>query len=305
MAKQDGIVSIHGKEYRTVARRVTDFRTKYPPESGWSIEVSVVKLEADYAVLRAEISNPEGRVIATGMARDGAKDSKIHRTSWVEIAETSAVGRALAMFSVETMGDELQIASANEVKNATAERSPSRQKSADEGSHSLKPDVRRRWDLVNTGLKKAHKYFGEELWDYVTEDLVHSKMLGDREDALETLRNVIELTESGGKSRAEAAFDRKTGEVLSVPQETGSRQPDGASEKAPHGGDTSTTELTALQFWKELKKATEFWRVRFTKAQVETAAGNLHQSSFENLRVAERGSLLSSIKEQLQALSEL
>lgn len=118
MSRKDGIVRIHGKSYSTVARRVALFRKRFPPESGWAILTVAEELGADYIVMRADIVNPDGRVIATGWARDGKTDSSRHKTSWVEITETSAVGRALAFLDEEFMGDELQIASADEVRNA-------------------------------------------------------------------------------------------------------------------------------------------------------------------------------------------
>ena len=118
MSRSDGIVRIHGKSYSTVARRVALFRKRFPAESGWCINTIVEKFEEDAVIMRCEIVDPEARVIATGWARDGRSDSNRHKTSWVEIAETSAVGRALAFLDEEFMGDDLQIASADEVRNA-------------------------------------------------------------------------------------------------------------------------------------------------------------------------------------------
>lgn len=119
MSRQsDGIVRIHGKSYSTVARRVALFRSKYPAETGWRIETNVERYEEDAVIMCCNIRDPEGKVIATGWARDGRTDSNRHKTSWVEICETSAVGRALAFLDQEFMGDELQIASADEVRNA-------------------------------------------------------------------------------------------------------------------------------------------------------------------------------------------
>ena len=118
MSRSDGIVRIHGKSYSTVARRVALFRKRFPAESGWSITTTVERYEEDAVVMCCCIMNPEGNVIASGWARDGRTDSNRHKTSWVEIAETSAVGRALAFLDEEFMGDDLQIASADEVRNA-------------------------------------------------------------------------------------------------------------------------------------------------------------------------------------------
>ncbi len=118
MSRSDGIVRIHGKAYSTVARRVALFRKRFPAESGWRIETNVERYEEDAVIMCANIRDPEGKVIATGWARDGRVDSSRHKSSWVEICETSAVGRALAFLDEEFMGDDLQIASADEVINA-------------------------------------------------------------------------------------------------------------------------------------------------------------------------------------------
>ena len=139
----DGIVKIHGKAYRTVARRVADFRAKYPPSSGWAIDTKIEQLGDGSAIVRASIISPEGRPVATALAQDAAGDSSRHKTSWLEIAETSAVGRALAFFSLETMGDEFNIASAEEVQNARAasERIEALKEELNEVKKSVKPET--------------------------------------------------------------------------------------------------------------------------------------------------------------------
>lgn len=111
MNTQTGIVNIRGKEYQTVALRVQLFRDKHP-EHG--LNTSVVVRDDDCVVVRAEILDPAGRCIATGHAEEYRKTSQINRTSALENAETSAIGRALAAFG---MGG-TEFASANEVQNA-------------------------------------------------------------------------------------------------------------------------------------------------------------------------------------------
>ena len=116
MGKSTGIVNIHGKSYKTVALRVAEFRSKYTVDKGWGIITEMMDGQGqDFAVFRAQVTNPDGLVVATGWGRDARSDSPRHKVSWVEIAETSAVGRALSFVNAELMGDELQIASANEV----------------------------------------------------------------------------------------------------------------------------------------------------------------------------------------------
>lgn len=118
MSKADaskGEVNIHGKVYLTVARRIDDFRKEYPD---YSITSTVLHADQDYVQVRAEIANVAGRVVASGLAEEVRKASNINKTSALENAETSAVGRALAFFG---MGG-TEIASADEVAGAISQQ---------------------------------------------------------------------------------------------------------------------------------------------------------------------------------------
>lgn len=120
--KDTGIVNIHGKEYQTVAKRVGDFRTAFP---FYTLETIIVERNADEVVMRAMISDDQGRLLATGYAEEKRTSSQINRTSALENAETSAIGRALAAFG---MGG-TEYASADEVANAiTQQRAPATEK---------------------------------------------------------------------------------------------------------------------------------------------------------------------------------
>jgi deoxycytidylate deaminase len=114
--KDSGIVNIHGKEYQTVAKRVQDFRVKH---ADYSLITELVDRTDDDVVMRAAIKDAEGRVIATGYAEEKRTSSQINRTSALENAETSAIGRALAAFG---MGG-TEYASADEVANAIHQQS--------------------------------------------------------------------------------------------------------------------------------------------------------------------------------------
>lgn len=111
-----GIVNIRGKEYQTVALRVQMFREKCPDHS---LTTEVVTRDEDCVVMVARIAAPDGRVIASGHAEEYRKSSQINRTSALENAETSAIGRALAAFG---MGG-TEFATANEVQNAIHQQS--------------------------------------------------------------------------------------------------------------------------------------------------------------------------------------
>jgi hypothetical protein len=79
------------KQYLPVANRVQWFRGEHPT---WTISTSVVELDwtTGYAVLRAEVLDETGRLIASGMKTETRKGFG----DFVEKAETGAVGRALA-----------------------------------------------------------------------------------------------------------------------------------------------------------------------------------------------------------------
>ena len=110
-----GTVKIHGKEYKTVALRIQEFREKHPD---FTIHTDLVEANDVLVVMKATISQGD-QVIATGYAEEVRTASKINRTSALENAETSAVGRALAFFGLG--GSE--IASADEVANAIQQQS--------------------------------------------------------------------------------------------------------------------------------------------------------------------------------------
>lgn len=114
--KDTGVVNIHGKEYKTVAKRVDEFRSAH--KTDLSIITSLVDRDENTVVMKAEILDKDGRVIATGYAEEDRTASQINRTSALENCETSAIGRALANFGLG--GGEY--ASADEVANAITQQ---------------------------------------------------------------------------------------------------------------------------------------------------------------------------------------
>jgi len=107
-----GKVKIHGKEYKTVALRVAEFRAAHPD---YTIQTELIEANDVLVIMKATIAIG-GVVISTGHAEEVRAASKINKTSALENAETSAVGRALAFFSSSLAGTE--IASADELINA-------------------------------------------------------------------------------------------------------------------------------------------------------------------------------------------
>lgn len=107
---ETGIVQIHGKDYKTVALRVQEFREAYPR---YTLKTEVVSLTDDVVVMKATVADEE-LILATGYAEERRKSSRINQTSALENAETSAIGRALAFLGFGGTN----IASADEVLSA-------------------------------------------------------------------------------------------------------------------------------------------------------------------------------------------
>lgn len=107
----NGIVNIHGKEYMTVARRV---EMAHESKTLESVETEV--LSHDPVVVKAKITI-SGKVF-TGISAVNPDSGKvIERQSPYEVAETSAVGRALGFAGYGVIES---IASADEMVRATA-----------------------------------------------------------------------------------------------------------------------------------------------------------------------------------------
>jgi hypothetical protein len=106
-----GIIDIRGRQYQTVALRVQMFRERHPD---YALVTELVERDAECVVMRATIAAADGRTLATGYAEEYRKASQINRTSALENAETSAIGRALAALGIGGT----EYASANEVANA-------------------------------------------------------------------------------------------------------------------------------------------------------------------------------------------
>ncbi len=109
----------NGKMYAEVPQRVQAFRKLFP---NGGIETCLVSDQDGIATIKAIITDENGRILATGHAFEDRKSSMINNTSYLENAETSAVGRALGFLGI---GSESSIASAEEVKNAIAQQNQS------------------------------------------------------------------------------------------------------------------------------------------------------------------------------------
>ena len=117
---KDGVVNIHGKEYKTVAKRVADFRDQFP---NYTLVTELVSADDQRVVMVSKVYDADNRLVSTGWAEERRDASKIHQFSSLEVCETSACGRAVAFLHRDLMGSE--IASADEVANAISQQNAS------------------------------------------------------------------------------------------------------------------------------------------------------------------------------------
>lgn len=132
-------VQIHGKEYKTVAERVSEFRASHE-FSNYSIVTEIIKSD-ELCQIKASILNTEGRVIATGFAEEVRGSTNINKTSALENCETSAIGRALAAFGFGGT----EYATANEVTDEIIQQNVM---SATERYIAAGKAIRDNWDSI-------------------------------------------------------------------------------------------------------------------------------------------------------------
>ena len=156
-------VTIHGKEYLTVAERLDMMNKK--TKGNYGINTELLKFEGGCVIIKATLTI--GEYVYTGIAMEEAGSSKINETSFVECAETSAIGRALASASYH--GSEF--CSADELVIALRQQKPKAPtpKATMEVTPDLKVDVKGDGVsyIVNFG-----KHNGKD-WKDVPEDYIN------------------------------------------------------------------------------------------------------------------------------------
>ena len=122
-------VKIHGKDYKTVAERVTEFHKEHKDNK--SIITEIIQFKDGIVVVKAVVKIAED--VFCGHAYEELGSSPINTTSALENCETSAIGRALA--SAGYLGSEF--ASADELVGAlNKQNTPYKAKKEDFSSDS-------------------------------------------------------------------------------------------------------------------------------------------------------------------------
>lgn len=89
------LLDMRGKAYLEVKFRLVWFREEHPD---WSIQTELVKMESDWALVKATISTPQGQIMSTSHKAESAKGFP----DFLEKAETGSIGRALALIGYGT-----------------------------------------------------------------------------------------------------------------------------------------------------------------------------------------------------------
>jgi len=90
-------IEIKGSGYVPVKERIKAFRMMYP-EGG--IATEIMHFDDNKVVIKAVITDPEGRILSTGHACEVNGSTNINKMSFVENCETSAIGRALGAMGI-------------------------------------------------------------------------------------------------------------------------------------------------------------------------------------------------------------
>lgn len=120
-------------EYVQVNERLEKFRADHP---NWGLVSTLIYNDGKTVIVRAVITDDNGRMVASGMAEEVRGSSPVNRTSPLENCETSAWGRALANLGYEV---KRSIASREEMEKAS--RADDRSEAAGAGTGPAAPPV--------------------------------------------------------------------------------------------------------------------------------------------------------------------
>jgi 2,4-dienoyl-CoA reductase-like NADH-dependent reductase (Old Yellow Enzyme family) len=148
---KDKAIKIQNKDYVLVSDRVIFFNEEYP-EGSITTEL-VSEADSDMVIVKATVRPDVGRQF-TGYSQATWGDGFINKTAALENAETSAVGRALALMGIGVIDS---IASVDEIKKAQTQAA--RPNRTEEKYRTAVAGL-----LVKTG-KPADTYEGKKLVD--------------------------------------------------------------------------------------------------------------------------------------------
>ena len=96
--RSHGVSQRGGKKYTEVFVRVEAFRKAFGTDLG--IDTNIIVDDGQRVVVQAKVIDKTGAVIGSGLAEEIRGSSNVNRTSALENAETSSIGRALASLAL-------------------------------------------------------------------------------------------------------------------------------------------------------------------------------------------------------------
>ena len=90
MSKSQGIIKLHGRNYKTVALRVQEFRQTHSIEDGWGLCTRLISVDDQRVVFRASVVDPTGKEIAVGFAEEMRTPRGINAASALALAAADA-----------------------------------------------------------------------------------------------------------------------------------------------------------------------------------------------------------------------
>ena len=162
--------NIKGKEYVEVNERIKFFRT-CADYKGFSLLSEIVAFDDAHCIVKATITDVEGKHIANGYAHEVKAGSTINKTSMLENCETSAWGRALGNLGI---GIDTSIATYEEMSNTIQQQ---------DNSPPAPPKVSRKDGAVLIA-KKITIAINDQAKNEIAYELTDSKHVAKREEII-------------------------------------------------------------------------------------------------------------------------
>lgn len=185
--------------YVTVAERVGSFYNSYPQGR---ILTSIVQHDADsgFILMRAEVFRAidDAQPAATGHAYEVRGESFVNKSSYIENAETSAVGRALALLGFEVKRgiasrEEFEKVARMQPPDKGAAQRPARRLPAEDDATLLDADILQSAGELGYDAAKVRKWVNQK---YEVTGGLESLTAQDKREVLRVFREKVQAEQA-------------------------------------------------------------------------------------------------------------